>query len=115
MQGAEVDRQLEGAQCISDAATAVCPLCLGIMQSLDAGGLSETQRDGGAAVALPDRDAGGGSWLLTTDSSPAGLAASIRWAPLVLYTVAAVCPNPSRLGLTYDGTLGAAQESALGT
>ena len=83
VQGAEVDEQAERAQRISNAGAAVCPLCLGIMQSLDAGsgGLSETQRRGGAAVALPDRDAGGGSWLLATDSSPAGLAASIRWVP----------------------------------
>ena len=69
-----------GAPRSSSPATAVCPLCLGIMQSLDVsgGGLTLEQRRGGAAVALPDRDAGGGSWLLAADGSPGGLASIIR-------------------------------------
>jgi len=78
-EGTDTDGHTADGSGNSGDATVVCLLCLGIMQSLDGrgSGLTATQCRGGPAVALPDRGAGGGSWLLASDSSPAGIARTI--------------------------------------
>ena len=53
----------------------VCPLCLGILQSLDAHvSLPTSSR----AIALPETDAGGGTWQLSASPAAAQLAEVIR-------------------------------------
>lgn len=64
----------------------VCPLCLGILQSLDA---YVSLPAGGRAIALPETDAGGGTWHLAAGGAAAQLAQVVRCAVL--------CCGPSSL------------------
>ena len=71
-------RSAEGdADAASAAPEPACPLCLGILQSLDARGSLPA---GGRAVALPETDAGGGTWHLAAGGAAAQLAQVVRCA-----------------------------------
>lgn len=59
-----------------EAPDPVCPLCLGMLQSLDA---NARLQPGGQAIALPETDAGGGTWLLADSGTAETLAQLIRW------------------------------------
>ena len=71
----------------------VCPLCLGILQSLDA---HVSLPAGGRAIALPETDAGGGTWHLAAGGAAAQLAQVVRCAVLCCKSSSfAPCPAPA--------------------
>jgi hypothetical protein len=70
----------------------VCPLCLGILQSLDA---HVSLPAGGRAIALPETDAGGGTWHLAAGGAAAQLAQVVRCAVLCCRRDVIVLQNPA--------------------
>lgn len=80
----EIEQQVETtdqqeASAHQESGSGVCPLCLGIMQSLDCGDFGASAAAASIrAIALPDTDAAGGKWHLCDDSSPARLASAIK-------------------------------------